>query len=100
MAVGAGLVSGRYRFEKVFTFCAQWFKRFDLDKLSLFVVRNRDISFPFDGMRIKEQFMLRFKVVKNCHLTVADYNEPLFFILMDPRNEYMSAYLRSRRVRL
>ena len=62
----------------------------NLDRLSFSTVRDWNLAFPFNRVRVEEQFVLLFHVIKHRHFSIAHYNQFLFFKRMEPRHENMS----------
>src|SRR5215813_3346695 len=65
------------------------FPFFELDGLALHAMRDGNSIDPFDAMRIQNQFRVRLRVVKHCHLAVADYDKLLLLERMQPADEDM-----------
>jgi len=62
----------------------------NLDRLGFSTVRDRNLAFPFNRVRVEEQFVFLFDVIKHRHFLIAHYNQFLFLKRMEPRHENMS----------
>src|SRR5215813_10916316 len=61
----------------------------EIDWLSICLIRCWNVVFPINGVRIQQQLILSFRIIKHRHFTVTYNDKFLFFERMQPGYENM-----------
>ena len=67
------------------------------DGLGIGLVCHRNVIFPLDGVRIKEQFILFIHIIEDRHFAVTHHNQLLLFKGMEPGNKDMRFHATGKR---
>ena len=70
--------------QKMQTFGPKRLSLVQWDGLGIGLVCHRNVIFPLDGVRIKEQFILFIHIIEDSHFAVTHHNQLLLFNGMEP----------------